>query len=805
MNEYHIDYETYSEADLRKVGAYRYAADPSTELLIYAIRKNDGPVFVSDSLDSFGENFKAYQLLAEAVYEDDVVIYAHNAQFEAAISKYILQRSFPALRAPALNKWRCTAAMCRRAAIPSSLEKAGEFLGIEHEKDKAGAALIKKFSKPRKPTLKNPATRIYPQDEPIEFKKFGEYCRKDVLAESDIHERLKAFELKDDTLASFLFDMKMNDLGVPVNVDALEQTQHMIEQYTEALSEQFKDITGLTPSQTALVLNWLRQRGYPFPNLQAANIDTVLKNGADGWSCRYVEHERSEEGAAWLLKNPGKSLPIQYTKQTLQPVNMDPEAFDALKIRSLVSYAAVKKIKTMMNAACPDGRVRGSLMWSGAERTHRWAGRIIQPQNFKRPTFKGTEEAYGLLCEGAGSEELELLYAPFLEVVASSIRHFIQLPKGQQMIQADFSSVEARGAAWLCGEEKKLEMFRNDEPIYEAMAAKIFGVPIEQVIAEHKSGDSEKRFIGKQAELGCGYNMGRPKFRGTCEQYNYRPSQKMIDAFKPKFKKQLAKMKKLAAESEPWDEWAMKLPSYKWARPRNKYVSKQFEERQFSVFAYRESGHARKIVDPDNPTPEEWYDLTYDDLANKAVSAWRNDNPNIVQAWKDLDTAAKQAIQNPGKIFQGTNKISFGVTKKVGFKALIMKLPSGHVLVYPKPRLVWKGEKGKKDPNDYFNIGIQFWGKRTGVVAWGWVDTYGGKLLENATQALCGDLMAYGACNASNNGYNIFMLVHDEAIAEHHEGQSQEELCELLCELPEWAEGMPLAADGNIIPFYKKT
>ena len=697
---YHLDFETYSTANLRDYGAYRYASDGSTEVLIFAIADGDAAPLVWDILDTQGQNIPALDMLRIAT-SAAFPIYAHNAQFEAAICKYVVPRQF-GIQPPALTNWRCTAAMARRAAIPSSLEAVGAFLElpVDAAKDKAGKALIRKFCQARKPTNKDTRERIHPGDDPAAFADFAQYCRQDVVAERAVHAKLAAFEMKGAVLDSWQFDLAMNDLGVPVNVGALTKANALIAEYTKRVTAEFRSLVGCSPTQRAKVLAWLQTRGYTPDNLQSGTVDAALA----------------------------------------APMVMAPEAVQALKLRRKVSYAAVKKVPTMLGAVCPDGRVRGTLLWSGAERTHRWAGRIIQPQNFRRPTFKGTEAAYADLCAGADIETLELLYAPFLEVIASCIRHFIQLP-GAEMLQADFSSVEARGSAWLCGGQRKLDMFANNEPIYENMAAKIFGIPVADV-------DSEQRFIGKQAELGCSYNMGRPKFRSTCEGFGYQPSSAMVADFKKR----------------------------------------------------------SSTLGIAGTTAEEWLDLTYDDLADRAVTAWRKDNPEIVRAWKALDTAAKDALRTPGEVFKATDKISFGVSKKPGFRALVMVLPNKHALIYPKAKLVWDGPDDETpDRGDNYNTSIQFWGKMPGKSVWGWCSTYGGKLLENATQAVCGDFMANGACNASRAGYSIFMLVHDEALAVKHPGQSQEELCSLLCDLPPWAAGMPLAADGNEIPFYKKT
>ena len=814
---YHLDFETYSGADIKSFGGYRYAADESTEILIMAIAKNDEEPLVW-SVQNL--TIPAVMMLRQAVLSG-AEIYAHNAQFEAAICKYLLKKTFN-IDPPKLTQWRCTAAMARRAAIPSSLAGAGEFLNIEKAKDKSGAALIRKFSIPKKATKKDPRTRIFPDDDPADFANFVAYCKQDVEAERQIHKKLKAFELKDAVLESFQFDLEMNDRGVPVNVDALQRVDKLINEYTDRLTNQFIEITGFKPSQYDECLEYFRARGYPFDNLVSDNVEVVLENGASGWEQRFVEWGRFQEMLAHVaplgcpldskvkrkrwLKDNAKQIPPKFTVKEMQPVNMDEQAFQALRIRSNVSHAAVKKVPTMLGAVCPDGFVRGSLMWSGAERTHRWAGRIIQPQNFKRST-KSSMQAYKMFCEGMDIDTTEMLFGDFLEVVAHCIRHFIHW-NGGELLQADFSSVEARGAPWLCGGHKKLAMFKRGEPIYETMAAKIFGCPVQQVIDEDDAGDSEKRFIGKQAELGCTYNMGRPKFRGTCELYKYKPSSEMVEAFKPRFFRMMKKAELLCQNPEPWGEFEIKFPSFQWMQPRNLVKNRNFVKRGFTVWAYRPDGTRRAVKDWKNATPQEWVDLTFDDLADRAVTTWREDNPEIVEAWKTLDKAAKDAIRHPGKVFKGSEKITFGVSNAPGFRALIMKLPSGHTLIYPKAKLVWKGEPPREgeqiDWSDGYNTEIQFWGKIPGKSTWGWCKTYGGKLLENATQGICGDFMANGAVEASRHNYHAFMLVHDELIGPCYEGQTHETLCKLLCTLPSWAAGMPLDADGATIPFYKK-
>jgi DNA polymerase len=673
-----LDYETYSDLGgkgLKGFGQYRYACDPSTEILCLAIAEHDKEPALW--LCNRKDNAEAMRLL-ELASKGEAIIYAHNAPFEIAITKYLWEKTF-GIPAPKLEQWRCTAALCRRAAIPHSLEAAGDFLNLETVKDKRGKQLLNKFSQPRKPTKKDPRTRIMPDDEPEEFYALGEYCLQDVRVEKLIHEKLARFELEGINLQAFQFDLRMNERGVPVNTEALSVTKEFVDEYDERLTARFREITGLNPTQRDKVLQWLQKEGFPGKNMQAATVEKVL--GQD---------------------------PSSYGFSQL--------GYEALELKSYVGFAALKKVNTMLNAACPDGRVRGTLMWSGAIRTHRWAGRIIQPQNFRRPTVNNTDCIYSLIQENDFSTVRALHWEP-LEAIASCIRHFIQNTEGQ-FLDADYSAIEARINPWLCGAESKLELFRKKAPIYERMGARIFGKTVEEVIAKKKS--EIWRFVGKQAELGCGYNMGDAKFQQTCANYGQ--------------------------------------------------------------------------------------DISFE-LAQKAVKAWRTDETNIaiVRAWKTIDQAAKQAILNPGKVFWGTKKLAFQVTNRCGFPALVLKLPSGHCLIYPRPRVLPVLKKFRD--SEYETEEIQFWGKvstASGGEKWGWVSTYGGKLLENATQAVAGDVMTHGALVAETRGFQIFMLVHDQALAERLKGQTPEAFAAALCELPDWAEGLPIEAEAAIQPYYVK-
>jgi DNA polymerase len=698
---YHLDIETYSSADLRLYGAFRYGSDESTELLVLAIARNEEAPVAWDALNG-GE--EALAMFKEAI-DTGSIIWAHNSQFESAVLRYVCHKTF-GFDPPAIEQWRCTQAQCKLAAIPSSLLKAGDFLGIESPKDKNGKRLIMKFSVPRRRTKANPSTRILPSDDPVDFQMFVDYCIRDVKAERQIGAKLSVnFPLEGWALTSFLCDARMNHAGIPVNLTALRHANKLMDEFLERMVPLFRSqvaveggtqmmpVTkvrkeakemslddGFNPTQREAFVVWLQARGFTGTKLDADSVAELLAN---------------TEG-------------------------LTDEAVKALDTYGLVNSAAVKKVPAMIEMSCQDGFVRGALNIFGAERTHRWTGAGIQPQNFARPRLKFTELSYSLICGGATLDEIESICGNYFDVLVSVLRHFIQ-PHEREVLQADYSSIEARVAPWLVGEQSTLDLFINNSPVYETMASQIFGIPVKDVT-------SEQRFIGKQATLGCSYQMGAPRFRGTCESFNWEPSSAMVH--------------------------------------------------EYTGVNEGDEGYAEAL------------DFTFDDLAQRAVDGWRKANPIMVKAWRGIDKAAKSAIKSPGVVFT-VGKLKFKVRQVSGFQALLVLLPSGHKLVYPKPRIV--------------DDSIEFWGVQPNTGGkWGTCRTYGGKLFENATQATAGDVMRAGMEHAEAEGYKAFMLVHDELLTIKHSGQTHTHLCELLCKELPWMAGMPLDAEGATIPFYLK-
>jgi len=391
----HLDWETFSEIDIRDVGAYRYANDPSTEILVAGMALGDEEPVIWDVLymDSKTEKPRGLEKYYDALEDPSVLIYAHNAQFEMAIFQALIWKTW-GIPCPALSRFRCTASLARRAALPAKLETLAEVLGLTNQKDKRGKALIKKFSmmqSPRKPSLKNPqgvpARRIRPEDEPESFAEFCEYCRQDVRAEQEVARRLAYFDEPINN-ANYSLDAIINARGVTVNLDALRHAQKLIEEETEIVSEKFRRLTGFEVTQNARLLAWCAENGFQFPNLQAETLDT------------WLEEQEDKIGEPGIVE-------------------------EALRLKQSIAYASIKKVATMLACAGPhDNRIRGMLNHHGAT-TGRWTASLVQFQNMKRPTIAYTEDAYREICNGVSREMLELCYGPVLEVISSGIRHFV--------------------------------------------------------------------------------------------------------------------------------------------------------------------------------------------------------------------------------------------------------------------------------------------------------------------------------------------------------------------------------------------
>lgn len=660
---YHLDYETFSPEDIKVTGEHRYASHPKAEILMLSIgREAEGPyLWINPRHDTLGlSDPRAFVLMRRMVAETNAHIYAHRVGFETAVTRYRWTAD-TGLPAPDLLRFRCTAALCRRAGLPSALADAAEALGLKQQKDSTGKKLINIFCKLQPKT----GVRILPEHRPAEFRQFGDYCLQDLRAEKELHGRLKHFEVSGPLEEAFEFDLRMNDEGIPVNHAALLNARKIIDQAMADVGVKFTKLTGLAPSQNAKCKAWFAAHGLNLPNLQADTIEESL------------------------------------TK------TVSPAALPALKLYAQVQFSAVKKVHTMLKVVCADHRLRGMFLFYGAG-TGRWSGQVVQPQNFKRPTVKSTDLAYSMICRGCTREDLDIIWGNSLDVISSCIRNFMHWMRGT-MFDADYAAIEARIVCWLSDQQDTLEEFRKGVDSYKAMAAHIYGCSVDDI-----ANPSERREVGKRTVLGCGFNMGAPKFRSSCrEQYGIEISE---------------------------------------------------------------------------------------ELSELAVEAYRTKNYKVSGQWKVMDTAARNAIARPGQRFSAGKLLSFVVETHGGTPYLLMRLPSGRELAYPHPAI----EEYYDKRFDRTKVQITFYGHIKGRL-WGRVPTYGGKLLENATQAVAADIMSNGAVLATRAGFKIFALIHDQALALKLPKQNLNDYIRCLTTLPVWAKGLPIKAEGKEVPYYKKS
>lgn len=639
-----IDIETYSDVDLTKCGVYAYSDSPNFEILLFAYAFDEEPTQIVD--------LACREPLPErvlAALEDPAVTkVAFNAQFErTCISKYLGRRLSP-------SGWQCTAVQSAMLALPLSLDNVGEVLNIQRKKLKEGTDLVRFFSMPCKPTKANGGrTRNRPEDAPEKWERFKTYCIRDVDAEWEIRQKLWKFPIPESEMELYRMDQEINDRGILVDQQLVENAVLCDNQYRQMVTARAYELTGLSnPNSPAQIKGWLAEHG--------------------------VEAEK-------LDKKTVKGLIAE----------TDGEVLEVLKLRLLMAKTSVKKYEAIERSVCSDGRVHGLLQFYGANRTGRWAGRLVQVQNLPQNHIPDLELARSLVKEQR-FEDLDLLYDSTPEVLSELIRTAFVPKPGCRFIVADFSAIEARVLAWFAGEQWRLDTFVEGGDIYCASASKMFGVP---VVKHGVNGNLRQK--GKIAELALGYGgaVGALTSMGALD------------------------------------------------------MGLQEEELQ------------------------------------PLVSQWRNSNPHITKFWWEVDAAAVKAVKERTEVPLG--KLCF--TYRSGI--LFVTLPSGRMLSYIKPRMTQN--RFGRESLSYEGVGES--------KKWMRIETYGPKLVENIVQATARDLLAQAMLRLRNQGFDIVMHIHDEAVLEVPEGVSGvEEICQIMSEQPDWAAGLPLRADGYECAFYKK-
>ena len=653
MRHLNIDIETYSPNDI-SFGVYKYCESEEFEILLFSYAYDFGEVHVIDL--SSGEKIPDDVVLD--LRSDEVIKHAYNAQFEITCLNRAGYQTF-------VEQWRCTMIHGAYLGYPMGLAKLGKALGLTQDKmkDKAGAALIRYFSVPCKPTKKNGGrTRNLPKHDPDKWAAYISYNKQDVVTEMECYRRLSAFPVPEDVEKQWQVDIRMNATGVGVDRELVDGALAIDEENKKALLEEAYELTGLSnPNSRNQLLNWL-------------NSNTNLE----------LEKLTKDSVAAAMT-------------------DADDLAKKVLTIRKKLAKSSVSKYEMMANATGNDGRLRGTLQFYGANRTGRWAGRLLQVQNLPRNYIVNLDIARDLVKK-SDRVGLGLLFGDVSDTLSQLIRTAIIAKEGYTLCVADFSAIEARVIAWLSGETWRQKVFAEGGDIYCASASSMFGVP---VVKHGVNGHLRQK--GKVAELALGYCGG-------------------VNALK----------------------------------------------------AMGALGMG----------------LSEEELPN-IVGLWRQASPNIVKLWYTVEKAAVYTVTtgNPMTLEHGI-AFRLEVDPFYGYRYMTIELPSGRKLFYPDPHIRL---------NNFDKEAVHF--KTQLNNAWVTESTYGGKLVENITQAVARDCLALTLMRLSENGLPAIMHIHDEAVIEVPKDEADEylDIVEKTFALPiPWAEGLVLTAAGFTNDYYMK-
>lgn len=734
----HADVETRSPVDLKKCGAYVYFEHPETDVLMMAYRLDDGPLKVWLR----GQPCPAD--LAQAI-RDGAIISAWNAAFEHLAFDLLADRhGWPR---PHEDQYLDTAAAAAAMALPRALGDAAEALNLPIQKDKEGYRLIRKFSIPRRPRGDEPPGLYWnePEDHPADFALFVKYCMRDVETEEAAAARIVPLSAAEHQL--WLLNERINRRGVRIDVMSARSTLVLADKAKARLDRDMRETTG----------------GY------------VRKCSEPGRLVEWVKNQGAELGSA--AKSEITDL--------LEFDDLPGAVRKALEIRQEAAKTSVSKLGAMLDRSNADSRVRGTSMYHAAG-TGRFQSQGVNFNNLPRPrklyetALSNGELDTVSLFEAFRKEDPELLtflHGPELgrplHLVSDAIRGFIWAAPGRDLLQADYSGIEGAVIAWLADETWKLQALQEilDDPslpdMYRRTAADIMGTTTDVITKKHPLRQS----VGKVSELALGYQGGVSAFYSMAKGYGV----KLDPLYGPVW------------ESASEERRAKAVKRYEACLKRGKSNTTELS---------REAWIACELI----------------------KVGWRAANPAIAQSWSDLEDAIREAIRTPG-----TQHTAARCTYLLAKGFLWCRLPSGRCLAYGAPKLkdqVWA--KIKLEDGDWSDAEVmdreqaetlerrgevKIEGRTSpkatalGVNAttkkWERFALYGGLAAENNTQAAARDLLVNGMWKAENAGYPVISTVYDEIITEVPRGfGSVEEFERLICELPEWAAGLPLSASG---------
>lgn len=703
----HLDFETRSKADIKKVGAYEYAADPSTDVLCLAYTFDN-----EEAVPLWRPGAVRPDYLHNRMAEGEL-LEAWNVGFERLIWHFVMVKRYGWPEVPDAQ-WRCAMAKARTYALPGDLDGAAMALGTMEKKDRAGKALMLKLSRPRKPSKHDPSIWHTKEEE---LERLFLYCKQDVRAERAVSNELR--DMSPYELRVWQLDQKINMRGMPVDLDLCRAAIELDKEAKADLCRQLFEVTGCAvskPSERKAMIAWLKENGVEPPskvNPKGEVIETA-----------------ETKGFQKLLKETDLS----------QTVRRAVELFMAANKTSVTKYAA------MIKRAGISGLLREMFGYHVAS-TGRWAGRGVQLHNLPRPPEDlSNMEELALDILAGDYERLRLLYGNdrVLTVLSSALRGALTASPKHELKAADFSAVEARGLAWIAGDEELLEVFRKldadpkaDWDVYTWQASQILG---ERVTKK----DKEKRQnFGKVPTLGCGYAMSARKLvlyaEGMGIVLSYKDAKRIVKA---------------------------------WRTARKAIVAFWPATENAALEAVRRAH-----------------------LKERAITQYGS-------TWSpDFDPTVRDAVEAFSRVPVKQGKL---VWKVVG-RFLHCRLPSGRMLSYLDPKIELRtisidveDEEGNViGVNKFQKETLTFMGSNTYTNQWERCSTYGGKLTENIVQAICRDLLADAMLRQDEAGYDLALHVHDESVSDDPIGfGSLKEFEQIMSTAPAWAEGFPLKAEG---------
>ena len=915
----HGDFETFSRAPLKKCGGYRYAADPSTEVLCFCWRIDDGEVnswvpcisqAEADDCDALPADWhygRAVPRTLAAAIATGATFTAHNASFERAVwQRVVVPRHGGPRTRP--GQYVCTATRAAASGLPRGLEALADALGNRQQKDKEGGRLLKMFAMPRKPTKADPRDRILPMEAIEDFIKLVQYCQQDVLTEAEVDEAIPHLNEFEQRL--FAFDMVVNERGFRIDIPLVHKAKAILAHLEAKVVDEVREITkseeypdGLRPTQRDKMLKYFHSVGVMLENMQADHVRKYMRNnvrtlndagrrllqlrieagkastkklasmlewtdddhtargtlmsygGHTGRYClavstrvlvkntagtvrwRFISEVKNSEllwdGIEWVTHGGVVYSGYNYvykhdgvtaTRQHKVWVS-DTECVtlsEAHKRNALIWKSLPEGYIPTVEDRIPEHRMKTyDIQFAGPRNRFALAdgsivsnsGKGIQPHNFIRGTLKWAEQLQIFKMLDLGDPDLfDMIYEWPISAISQTMRGFIIPNEGNHFYVVDYASIEARVLSWLADDTEMLEAFAKGIDVYKLMATAIYDCTLEEV-------NSEQRRVAKNVVLGCFSEKTRVLTRShgyvpiytvtsldevwdgvewvCCDGAVEQGVKDVIDLWGLK----VTPEHEVLVDGRWLQAWELatnngivdRVPTFDILNcgPRSRYTIQTPAGDDLIV---HNCGYGLGAVKFVSYSEKAGVEIT-EELAKFAVKKYRDERYKIVQLWGDVERAAIAAVREDRQI---DNPVKLRMLKFFKDRRwLCVALPSGRLLRYYLPRVSPVEKWGM--PSLQLSYKVDLRGRMYSE------STYGGKLVENITQAVARDLLVHGMLKAEAAGYTVRGTVHDEIITERPIGKGDvHELERIVCTLPIWAKGMPVSAEGFESPRYRK-